>query len=77
MTMKCEHYDDCGNFAVYGLETVGDEKRIHVCEDCDKEYTNCAICGNSGRLSENMSIRWEEDGFPTCFPCQEKGEAAA
>ena len=69
--MKCKHYDDCGNIAMYELEDL-DGNVFHVCDDCDMTYTNCSVCGYSGRLDVDMSIRWGTDNFPTCLRCQAK-----
>ena len=69
--MMCKHYDDCGNFAMYELEDL-EGGTFRVCEDCDRMYTNCSVCGNSGRLDADMGIRWGADNFPTCLRCQEK-----
>ena len=72
MTMHCEHYEDCGNEAVYELTSAEDGRTIHVCERCDDDYSSCEVCGKQGVLQDNMSFWHGADEWPTCYPCQEK-----
>lgn len=65
--MKCHHFEDCGNEAIYDLELV-DGTTIHVCEDCDEDYGICQVCGKID-LSKNMAFANSEDEYKTCFLC--------
>jgi hypothetical protein len=37
--MKCKH---CDNEAVYTIDVDGET--VHVCEDCDEDYSICCVC---------------------------------
>ena len=72
-SMKCYHFVECGNNAAYELLTVENET-IHVCENCDSQYTACEVCGKQGIWDGgygNMGKYRETDDWPTCFLCQE------
>ena len=71
----CEHFEDCGNLAVYQLTSVKDGRTLHVCECCDENYSTCEECGRQGLWgcgNEDMSYWHSADEWPTCFHCQEK-----
>lgn len=67
---NCEHFNECGNQAVYELETV-EGKLIKVCEDCDEDYTVCNVCGKAVSL-EGACFIHPEDEHMTCYYCQQK-----
>jgi hypothetical protein len=65
--MKCLH---CDNPSVYEILTV-DGETVHVCEECDEDYSSCQICGKADIHTE-MSFANETDELRTCHICHKE-----
>jgi hypothetical protein len=61
--MKCKY---CENEAVYELNTKTGV--LNVCEECDKDFTICQVCGDIIPVEEARFLN-DEDDRKTCYDC--------